>query len=183
MTEVGASREELRACLTGDTAYDVIHVALHGQKDPQGLEDGLVLLEPDALGNPGPTFFNATQVLGLENHASRPFVFLNACQVGSGEAVLGTYAGFALNLLRTRASAVVAPLWNVDDNVAAAITRDFYDSAYGEEPAPVAEILRRVRASYTQAGVQADPESCTPTLVAYQCFGHPHFTLRRHPAG
>jgi hypothetical protein len=182
MTEVSATRSELRACLTGETAYDVIHVALHGQRDPQGLEDGLVLVEPDAAGNPTPSFFNATQVIGLENRASRPFVFLNACQVGSGDAILGTYAGFATSLLRTRASAVVAPLWNVDDEVAARVTRDFYAEAYAADPVPVAEILRKVRAEFTEAGVRNDSETCTPTLIAYQCFGHPQFTLRRQPS-
>jgi CHAT domain-containing protein len=179
MTEVGATRDELRACLTGATAYDVIHVALHGQHDPQGLEDGVVLVQADAAGHPTPSFFNATQVIGLENHTNQPFVFLNACQVGSGEAILGTYAGFATNLLRTRASGVVAPLWNVDDDVAARITHDFYAAAYAENPVPIAEILRTVRAKYTEAAVRDAPQTCTPTLIAYQCFGHPHFTLRR----
>ena len=52
-----------------------------------------------------------------------PFVFLNACQVASDKRVLGDYGGFASTLLRIGATGVVAPLWNVDDDVAAEFAR------------------------------------------------------------
>ena len=58
-----------------------------------------------------------------------PFVFLNACQVGTDERVLGDYGGFASTLLRIGAVGVVAPLWNVKDDVAAAFARQFYAAA------------------------------------------------------
>jgi hypothetical protein len=179
MTAVTGSPDQVKACLEGASAYDVIHIGLHGQFDHGGQEDGLVLVEVDADGAATARFLTTTVVRGLTLSAGTPFVFLNACQVGSGESVLGTYGGFAAALALSGASAVVAPLWNVDDKVAAAITSSFYAAAYGDPPVAVAEVVRQVRAGYTRERARSEPESCTPTLVSYQCFGHPHFTLRR----
>ncbi len=179
MTPVSGSPEQVKACLEAAPAYDVIHVALHGQFDHGGQEDGLVLVEVDANGAPVPRFLTTSVVRGLRPAAGTPFVFLNACQVGSSDSVLGTYGGFASALALNGAGAVVAPLWNVDDRVAAEISRTFYASAYADPPVPVAEIIRRIRAGYTRERAAAEPETCTATLIAYQCFGHPRFTLRR----
>lgn len=182
MSEVTGSEATIRACLNAETRYEVLHLALHGQHDPEGLKDGLVLVGQDEKGQPAAVFFSSGRVLGLNNTAAHSFVFLNACQVATGENVLGGYAGFATNLLAIGASAVVAPLWNVDDDVAAGITARFYAEAYADPAVPIAEILRRERASYTPERVQSGDAFATPTLIAYQCFGHPHFTLRRLPA-
>jgi CHAT domain len=182
MSEVTGSEATIRACLNAETPYEVLHLALHGQHDPEGLKDGLVLVGTDEKGRPAAVFFSSGRVLGLDNTAAHSFVFLNACQVASGENVLGGYAGFATNLLAIGATAVVAPLWNVDDDVAAGITARFYAQAYAEPAVPIAEILRRERASYTPERVQSGDALATPTLIAYQCFGHPHFTLHRTPA-
>jgi CHAT domain-containing protein len=167
---------EVVSCLEGEPPVDLLHVALHGQFDQQGLEDGLVLLRIDEGGNTVAEFLTARQVraLRLETH---PFIFLNACQVGAGNEVLGSYAGMATSILRAGARAVIAPLWNIDDDVAAAITATFYATAYGKDPPPVAEILRRIRAQYTEAAVGT--AGVTPTLIAYQLFGHPRLRLHR----
>jgi hypothetical protein len=179
MSEAAGTEANMRACLNAETPYDVLHLALHGQHDPDGLKDGLVLVGEGADGQPTAVYFGSGRVLGLDNTAAHSFIFLNACQIAAGENVLGGYAGFATNLLAIGASAVVAPLWNVDDEVAAAITARFYRAAYGEFPLSIAEIIRRERASYTPERVRAGDALATPTLIAYQCFGHPHFTLRR----
>jgi len=85
-------------------------------------------------------------------------------------------------VLRTGACGVVAPLWNIDDTVAAKLSGRFYDAAFAPDAVPVAEVLRRIRTEYTLAAVQADPAGITPTYVAYQFFGHPRFVLQR-PGG
>lgn len=182
MSEVTGSEATVRACLNAETPYEVLHLALHGQHDPDGLEDGLVLVGADVSGQPAAVFFSSGRVQGLDNTAAHSFVFLNACQVASGENVLGGYTSFATNLLAIGASAVVAPLWNVDDDVAAQISARFYAQAYAQPAVPIAEILRRERASYTPERVESGDLLATPTLIAYQCFGHPHFTLVRTPA-
>ena len=180
-TKIMPRREDVVSCLDGRTPLDLLHIALHGQHDPTAQEDGLVLLEPDGSGGSRlrASFLTAAAVRGFRNRATTPFVFLNACQVGAGESLLGSYAGFAAAVLRTGAIGVIAPTWSIDDDVAGRISTRFYQSAYADPPVPVAEILRQIRADYTRDGVAGDPMAVTPTLVAYQFFGHPRLTLRR----
>jgi len=74
---------------------------------------------------------------------------------------------------------VVAPQWNIDDDVAGEVADTFYRAVLGDAPVPVAEALRAIRSTYTEANVTADPSRFTPTLIAYQLFGHPRLTLHR----
>ncbi len=179
METLEPTRTCLEAVLEGRTPVDLLHVALHGQFDQGAQEDGLVLLRPDDAGGRQRDFLTGLGVAGLApNRAATPFVFLNACQVGSADEVLGSYAGLAVAVLRTGASGVVAPLWNIDDVVAAALADRFYAETLGGDRVAVAEVLRRIRAEYTLAAVEADPPAVTATYLAYQFFGHPCFRLR-----
>jgi CHAT domain-containing protein len=85
----------------------------------------------------------------------------------------------AVALLRGGATAVVAPQWNIDDDVAGEVTDTFYQAVLGDAPVSVAEALRAIRSTYTESNVTADPLRFTPTLIAYQLFGHPRLTLHR----
>jgi len=101
-----------------------------------------------------------------------PLVFLNACQVGTGQETLGDYAGLAESFLFVGASAVVAPLWSIDDAVASALAERFYARAFAGDA--VAEIVRAERATI---GTGDDKNSST--LIAFQFFGHPAMRLER----
>lgn len=164
--------------LRGSPVADVIHVALHGRFDASGIEGGIVLVARSDTG--------ARASILTPNAASsgeltqRPFIFLNACQVGADLSVLGSYSGFASTLLGIGAGGVIAPLWNVDDVIADQLARHFYAATW-EAPTPVsaAEALRSQRASYTEAAVRAGDTTVSPTTVAYQAFGHPRLRLIR----
>ena len=142
---------------------DVLHFSLHGKYDPGTAKQGLVLVDGEVIDR-----------LVVEGRLTRraPLVFLNACQVGTGQETLGDYAGLAESFLFAGASAVVAPLWSIDDGVASAMAERFYDKAFAGEA--VAEIVRAERAAF---GTGDDPNSST--LVAFQFFGHPAFRLER----
>jgi hypothetical protein len=172
---------------SGNPKADVLHVALHGQFDSAGDQQGLVLLATDAAGNltTRPEFLKPDQVR-TGRLDDGPFVFLNACQVGSDKRVLADNGGFASTLLQIGATAVVAPLWNVNDTTAAEFAREFYAATWtasGEngEPQPVsaAEAVRRLRARYTQAAALARTPGVDATLIAFQVFGHPRLRLDR----
>lgn len=165
---------------------DVIHFALHGQVDGSPGESGLVLLRKDG-DKVRPAYLSADEILGLLTRdpgpfPRRPFVFLNACQVGQGQELLGDYAGLAAAMIEAGARAVVACIWNVNDGIAGSISREFYRRAdTGESPA---EILRSVRTRYVRpapgAPAPADPTTASvPTLIAYQYFGHPGMRVLR----
>jgi len=187
---VRPSLREVVGMLRGNPPADVLHVALHGQFDAKGGQEGLVLLGVDEAGalTSRSQFLTPDQV---ENGRldGGPFVFLNACQVASDKRVLGDYGGFASTLLRIGATAVVAPLWNVDDDIAALFARDFYAatwSASGDggsaEPVSAAEAVRALRARYTESAAEAGAAGVTATLIAFQVFGHPRLRLDRATA-
>jgi hypothetical protein len=162
-TNVNAASQDVRRLVGGDPSADLLHFAVHGQYDPDGEIDGIVLVDGLTL--------DPMQVRGSPLSA-RPFVFLNACQVGSGDAVLGDYAGMAEAFLFAGASGVIAPLWSIDDVLARELALRFYEKALaGGSPA---DILREERAAFRD-----DPATISSTYLAYQYFGHPHMTITR----
>ncbi|MGZ8610968.1 MAG: CHAT domain-containing protein [Actinomycetota bacterium] len=158
---VDARLEPLLACLEGDPLAEVLHVAVHGIYNPGGTKEGLILVDGRAL---DPILVKGARIAGA------PFVFLNACQVGTGSKILGNYAGMAEALLYAGAAGVVAPLWSVDDAVAREVAVRFYRRVIDEGSSP-AEVFRQERARFT---ADADASS---TYLAYQFFGNPAMTL------
>jgi CHAT domain len=164
-TKVNAASQDVLRLVSGQPQAELLHFAVHGQYDPNGEIDGIVLVDGLTL--------DPMQIRGSPL-TSRPFVFLNACQVGSGEAVLGDYAGMAEAFLFAGASGVIAPLWSIDDVMARELALRFYEKALtGRTPA---DILREERAAF-----KSDPSTISSTYLAYQYFGHPHMTIAGRP--
>ncbi len=160
---VEAVTDQVVGCLLGHPPGDVLHFSLHGKYDPGTAKQGLVLIDGEVID----PFVVRGGSLTLA-----PLVFLNACQVGTGQETLGDYSGLAESFLFAGASAVVAPLWSIDDRVASALAERFYARAFAGET--IAEIVRAERAAF---GTGDDPISST--LVAFQFFGHPAMRLQR----
>jgi hypothetical protein len=159
---VDATAEGVLDCLEGVPPADVLHFSVHGNYDPTGTQDGLMLVDGRTL---DPLIVTGSEL------SSAPFVFLNACQVGSGKRVLGDYSGLAAAFLEAGAAAVVAPLWSVKDTIAKEIALAFYAAtADGTRPA---EVLRQAR-----LGFRPRSRSQSATSLAYQFFGHPALLLR-----
>lgn len=98
---------------------------------------------------------------------AKPFVFLNACEVGRQEPALVGAGGFAEAFMAMGASAVIAPLWSVKDSVAHTIAETFYNRINAEPDVPFSRILADLRArSYTGS----DGED---TYAAYCFYGDP----------
>jgi len=151
------------SCLLGDPAADVLHFCLHGKYDPGSAKQGLVLIDGEVI---DPLVVKGGSLVRA------PLVFLNACQVGTGQQTLGDYAGLAESFLFAGAAAVVAPLWSIDDAVASALAERFYSRAFTGEA--LAEIVRVERAGFGAAAGQS-----SSTLMAFQFFGHPEMRLQR----
>jgi hypothetical protein len=154
--KIRARLRELVACLGGRPPSRILHFAIHGVHGPGTARDGLYLedreyLQPFAIKGAAPL-----------DHV--PLVFLNACEVGTGSEWLGAYAGTAEAFVSAGATAVVAPLWAIDDEQAGSIALSFYERAFAGEP--IAEILADVRKAF-------DDNAKVATPLAYQFFGHP----------
>lgn len=159
---VDATHPEITKCLNGDPEADLLHFAVHGNYDPQGIQNGLVLVDQETL--------HPLDVKSVDLRRG-PFVFLNACQVGAGDRVLGDYAGLAAAFLYAGASGVVAPLWSVRDTIAREVALEFYRRVAAGEPPAV--ILREERARFRESDAPV-----SATCLAYQFFGHPELRLR-----
>jgi hypothetical protein len=113
---------------------------------------------------------SATQLrasgLGDACRARRPFVFLNACEVGRPGRALAGVGGFPASFIAAEASAVIAPLWAVQDTIAHTMAKAFYDEVVHDPTTPFAEILRRLRErAYGRDG--------DDTFAAYCFYGDP----------
>ncbi|TQS46442.1 CHAT domain-containing protein [Cryptosporangium phraense] len=151
---VEALAQPILQALAGRPRVDVLHVALHGQFDVNGSQDGLLMQDR--------TWLSPVSVRGVGRSPIR-LTFLNACQVGQGQQALGEPAGLAAALIGLGAGAVVAPLWKVDDDAARTVAEGFYPAVWsGESPA---EYLYRTRGT---GG---------PTVLAYVYFGHPRLRV------
>ncbi|HSN85238.1 MAG TPA: CHAT domain-containing protein, partial [Thermoanaerobaculia bacterium] len=160
-TRVNADFAQVSKCLKGDPGVEVLHFAVHGIYDPKGIQNGLILTDKQVL---RPLYVRGRDL------PRTPFVFLNACQVGTGNAILGDYSGLAEAFLYAGACGVIAPLWSVKDETARQIALDFYrEIEAGGSPA---SFIRSERARFKDS-----PETVSATYLAYQFFGHPRLKL------
>ncbi len=160
---VPATFDELDVFLKAHNA-SLIHFICHGKDDTI---QTILLEDKDEL--------SSLQVAatGLSNacQARRPLVFLNACEVGRpGRALVGV-GGFPAALIEEEASAVIAPLWAVDDKDAHELATQFYAELVESPETPFAELLRRLRArAYCHDG--------DDTFAAYCFYGDPVAAMR-----
>lgn len=142
----------------------LLHFVCHGAESTAVSQQ--IYLEDDHL-------FSATQLSGFEEfeaaaNARKPFVFLNACEVGRLQPALVGVGGFAQTFIGLGASAVIAPLWSVKDEVAYEVARRFYEAVLADPQRPFADILRTIRAD-AYAGVNEGED----TYAAYCFYGDP----------
>jgi len=178
---LGSTLSDLKSLLDASLVHmfkpvggvEVVHFAGHGEVDPTRPGDAALFL---STGQPlTPLFFRRSK-LG-ENH--QPFIFLNACMVGTGGEMLGDFGGFPGACLAGGFSALVAPLWAVNDDVAMSFALNFYKEALVQGGArSVAEVLRDLRSNYNS-------DKPVPSYLAYVYYGNPYLTLAHAggPAG
>jgi CHAT domain-containing protein len=156
--------------LEGTPPAQIMHFAVHGTYNPDETDqEGIHLVNDDLI--------LPDDIAVAKLRTSAPFVFLNACQLGSSSTSLDSYYGTAPSFLRAGASAVVAPLWSVDDGTAREISLRFYRRALDakpDDPPLIGELIREVRA-------EIGKKPRTATYLAYQFYGHPSLRLSWTP--
>lgn len=157
---IDANMADLLAWLTSAPEARAIHFCVHGKWDTTGIRDGIALVDGNML---DPAVVRQNPLPG------HPFVFLNACQVGQGDQILGNYGGMAEAFLTAGASAVIAPLWSVDDKAAKAIATRFYEHLADRDAA--GELLREEKLNFNE-------QPTSGTFLAYQFFGHPRMRMK-----
>jgi hypothetical protein len=158
-----------------DLAPKILHFAGHGEAARPGTPTSFIVL------NDGSSF-STTGFLGAEVFEKhRPLVFLNACQLAAAVESLGQPGGFAVIFVRAECSAVVAPLWSVNDQVAYDVAKHFYDAILEEGQSPAAAMWQARQPRFTDLTVtDANGNSIkrrTATRMAYLVYGHPSMTF------
>lgn len=161
---------------TGATlAPRIVHFAGHGEAGRSSSAASFMVL------NDGSTLSTSYFLNAPAFKKYQPLVFLNACQLGAGTAALGQPGGFAAVCVRGACSAVIAPLWSVNDEVAHTIATTFYEDVFGTHgatPLTVAEAMFRSREKPYTDVVVTDANAVkhtrtTATRMAYLVYGHP----------
>lgn len=140
----------------------LLHLICHGSEQPSGQ---VLDLDPDET-------LRDWQLGGLKGLVKavadqRPFVFVNACNIGRASPALVGTGGFAARFTRLGARCVIAPIWSVKDVVAEQVARKFYERIQAEPWTPFAEILRDIRRLAYEGD---DPED---SYAAYCFYGDP----------
>ncbi|HEX4668800.1 MAG TPA: CHAT domain-containing protein [Solirubrobacterales bacterium] len=138
------------------------HFVCHGGTSTErsqvlGLEDG-GRLESHQIG--------AMDALKTALADKQPFVFLNACQVGSPQPALVGVGGFATAFIDAGATCVIAPLWSVGDTVAHDLATGLYDALRDDPKLTPAAALKELR-------VRAYAEGGSHSWAAYCFYGDP----------
>jgi hypothetical protein len=172
--EIDATPQSLADLLTGEYVvngapadFQAIHFACHGQVFPLDPPRNAVLLQDGSELN-AIDFLNAA--IGQK---SSPFLFMNACQVGTQVVMLGENFGFAGCSLHAGFSAFIGPLWSVNDELARMVSHEFYQRAFNKGET-LAEILRDIR---TRFDGKSGPAGPTATPLAYVLYGNPALRL------
>jgi hypothetical protein len=159
-----ARRDQVESLLEGDTPVKLWHFACHGNYDASAPGNSPLVLEGKQRLRPNDLVGRAQTRLRTD----RPLVFLNACRVGQGGLSLTGLGGWAKVLVQDcRVGALIAPLWEVNDEVACCFAAAFYRVA--QEPGmTLAAAVRQARIE-TQRDHPGDP-----TCLAYTLYAHPN---------
>ena len=145
-------------------AAQVLHLACHGRMSIPHPDASELMLEdtPHVLTPMSVARYEVCNGFGKQH----PLVFLNACEVGAAGASLSLVAGFPAAFLYAGASALVSPLWAVNDERAGKIAEEFYREAFvAGGGKPLGAVLRDLRARWKQEKHL--------TYLAYVLYGDP----------
>jgi hypothetical protein len=165
-----ATPEGLDAFLQANSA-SLLHFVCHGEVAD---EDDVLILD----GNRRLPSRRARRHAGLMAvcKAERPLIFLNACETGVHTPALVGGAGFPKAFGEIGATAIIAPLWTVEDTDARKIALRVYRAALREPHKPtLARVVRDLRA---KAYAAKNPKY---SYAAYVFYGDPCAKLERAP--
>jgi CHAT domain len=164
---VDADPTSLDQMLAGslEDGYEIegLHFAGHGESDPS---KGTYLMYSDGA-RMGVFALGSAPVAANKD----VFLFVNACQVGTADEMLGEYSGLAGLVVGAGFRGFIAPLWSVADHIAQQISLGLYEAS--AEGVAVSSYLREVRSQFRQTAT----ESAHTTYMAYVFFGHPALRL------
>jgi hypothetical protein len=163
VTDVPAQFGRLHAELRSGV-YDAWHFTGHGfapakadANRTQVILEGNKTITPEELGGD-------VQNLGR----AKPFVFLNACQIGRSAMSLTDIGGFAYRFLHAGAAAFIGAYWSVYDEPALRFAEALYDA-----------LLQRKTAGRATLEARTKIKNLGPTWLAYTVYADPFATVQQ----
>lgn len=140
-----------------------LHFACHGSMSVKTPYKSALLMEdhPRSITPPNVSSYEVETGLG----AQHPLVFLNACQSGATANGLSLVSGFPAAFLKAGASAVICPLWTVDDEQANLVSQLFYEAAFEQPGITLGEIMQSIHKRW-----ESEQQL---TYLAYVLYGDP----------
>ncbi len=153
-----ATRERLLSTNLAD--YRVVHLATHGFLDPERPElSSLIFSRYDQAGRKIDESIRLHDIYSMKFNAD--LVVLSACQTGTGKEVKGEgVMGLDTAFLHAGARSVVSTLWQVEDNAANQLMKEFYGRMVSDGMSPSAAL----RAA--QIKLYRDPQFRSPFFWA-----------------
>ena len=160
--EVALTSTDVLSFLQNGSAQ-AMHFACHGMMSMKTPYKSQLLMEdhPQSITPPNISSYEVETGLGAEH----PLIFLNACQAGATADQLSLVSGFPAAFLKAGASAVICPLWTVDDEQASIISKLFYEAAFEQPGITLGEIMRRIHQRW-----ESEQQL---TYLAYVLYGDP----------
>ena len=152
--------------LLGTPGWQLLHFACHGTYNGENPDLSELIMEDKAIS--AATIASSATGIGED----RPFVFLNACEVGKEGVALTQLGGWAETFCANGFSGFVGPLWEVDDEVACKASEIFYTAL--RAGATLGEALQRVRQQWREAH---DKLRFSPTWLAYSLHSDPMLSV------
>jgi hypothetical protein len=163
---LGGDRATVRKFLESGEGVQLVHFAGHGEFDPTATKDDTIikLADKPLL----PQDIHRAKI----GRTSRPFVVLNACEVGEEGWTLTRIGGWAQAFCDVGFSGFVGPYWAVNDRIARKVANRFYGSL--ADGRTVGEALREVRRAFYD-----DPDDRGhPSWLAYTLHCQPNVHVR-----
>jgi len=153
-----ATRDRLLSTNLAD--YRVVHLATHGFLDPERPElSSLVFSRYDQAGKQIDESIRMHDIYSMKLNAD--LVVLSACQTGTGKEIKGEgVMGLNTAFLQAGARSVVSTLWQVEDNAANQLMKEFYGRMVSDGMSPSAAL----RAA--QIKLYQDPQFRSPFFWA-----------------
>lgn len=155
---------------------ELLHWCCHGSSDQEAMP-GKQVIDLDDAQRLDSFMVKGMVALRSAIATKKPFIFLNACELGKEITGLGGIGGFAQTFMLMGASAIVAPLWDAEDEVAFVVAQTFYNAILRSDHPSFAEVLRSIRAKAYDDG----PEQGKTTFTAYCYYGDPCAALAPLP--
>jgi len=168
-TKIAALEKDVLLALEAG-AFDVLHIACHGESDQAQIDDARLIIGDRQTVRHGtqPIAIDALTVQQTAKLAQRgPLVFLNACQSGREGQSLTRLGGWPAAFWTAGAGAFVGTSWSVYEKPATAFASAFYDALLGG--ATLGSATTAARAAAKQLG--------DASWLAYLVYGDPQATM------